>query len=183
MPAASREFFEFAVVADQRIRRTIVAKPRFCFALEFGDDPQGKHLTELYAPLVERVDVPDGTLGKDTVLIESDELAERCRGQPLQEDRVGRPITLERTVRHEPVGRALGMNFLWSLTKSERFALRENVGEQHVMLLTQRVQRLAEGDEVAGDMPSSLMDQLIKRVLAPRTAFAGARRGLRRNGL
>src|SRR5271156_6537270 len=34
------------------------------------------------------------------------------------------------------------------------------------MLLAQRVQRLAEGDEIAGDQPGSLMDQLIERVLA-----------------
>src|SRR5580704_10245971 len=34
------------------------------------------------------------------------------------------------------------------------------------MLLAQRVQRLTEADKVAGDQPGSLMDQLIKRVLA-----------------
>ena len=34
------------------------------------------------------------------------------------------------------------------------------------MLLAHRVQRLGEGDEVAGDQPGSLMDQLIKRMLA-----------------
>src|SRR5271166_1479978 len=46
------------------------------------------------------------------------------------------------------------------------FALREDVGEQHVMLFAQRVQRLAEGDKVARDQTRPLVDQLIERVLA-----------------
>src|SRR6266446_2700047 len=65
----SRRFFELAVVADQRIRRTVVAKLALCFAVEFGDDAQSQHLAELDAPLVERVDVPDCALGKDAVLV------------------------------------------------------------------------------------------------------------------
>src|SRR6266851_2384902 len=55
----------------------------------------------------------------------------------------------------------------WGTSQSgERFALREHVRQQHVVLLAQRVQRLAERDEVARDQPGSLMDQLIKGVLA-----------------
>ena len=57
----------------------------------------------LHAPLVKRVDVPDRALGKNVVLIERDELAERGGGQPLQEDRIGRTIALEDAVGHEPV--------------------------------------------------------------------------------
>src|SRR5215472_261756 len=34
------------------------------------------------------------------------------------------------------------------------------------MLLAQRVQRLTEGDEITGDQPGSLMNQLIERMLA-----------------
>jgi len=46
-PASSREFFELAVMADQRIRRTIMAQLGLCFAFEFGDDVQGQHLAKL----------------------------------------------------------------------------------------------------------------------------------------
>ena len=37
-PAASRGFFELAVMADQRIRRTVVSEFGLCFAVELGDD-------------------------------------------------------------------------------------------------------------------------------------------------
>ena len=52
---------------------------------------------------------------------------------------------------HEPVGRTLGADFFGCLAKGERFTLSENVREQHVMLFAQRVQRLTEGNEIAGD--------------------------------
>ena len=42
----------------------------------------GEHLPQLDAPLVERVDVPDGALREDAVLVERDELAERLRREP-----------------------------------------------------------------------------------------------------
>ena len=51
-------------------------------ALQLGDDPLGQHLAQLHAPLVERIDVPDRALGEDAVLVERDQLAERCRRQP-----------------------------------------------------------------------------------------------------
>ena len=34
------------------------------------------------------------------------------------------------------------------------------------MLLPQGIERLTEGDEIAGDQPGALMDQLIERMLA-----------------
>src|SRR5215470_11836286 len=75
----SRKFLEFAVMADQRIRRTIMAQVGLCVAFEFGDDVQGQHLAQFDAPLIERIDVPDCALGEDAVLVEGDELAERRR--------------------------------------------------------------------------------------------------------
>src|SRR6516162_1828131 len=40
-PASSREFFELAVMADQRIRRTIMAQLGLCFAFEFAQHAEG----------------------------------------------------------------------------------------------------------------------------------------------
>src|SRR5215472_10701295 len=121
---------------DQRVRRTVVTKLGLCFAFEFRDDAQRQYLAELDAPLVERVDVPYRALGEHAVLVESHELAERCGRQPRQQKRVGRAVTLKGAVGHEPVGRTLGADFLWRLAEGKCFALREYVGEQHVVLLT-----------------------------------------------
>src|SRR6516164_4546026 len=160
-------YFEFAVAADQRIRRTIVAKLGLGFAVEFGDDAQGQHFAELHTPLVKRVDVPDRALGKNAVLIESDELAKRCGGSAAAggsywTDDCPRRCGGARTSQAIP-RRGFPLE---SCRRSERLALGEDVCKQHVMLLAHRVQRLGEGDEVAGDQPGSLMDQLVKRMLA-----------------
>ena len=69
---------------------------------------RGEDLAEFHAPLVEAVDVPDGALGEDGVLVEGDELAEDCGGERVGEDDVGRAVALEDAVRDEPFGRALG---------------------------------------------------------------------------
>ena len=53
-----------------------------------------------------------------------------------------------------------------------RLGLRKYVRQQHIVMPPERVERLREGDEVTGDEPGALMDQLIERVLAvgPRLA-------------
>ena len=86
--------------------------------------------------------------------------------QPFQQDRVGRAIALEDAVRHQPVGRPFGPDFLRRLAERQRLALGEDIGHQHIVMLAQRVQRLAEADEVARDQPRSLVDQLVERMLA-----------------
>jgi hypothetical protein len=55
--SGSRGFFKLVVVADQRIRRTVVAKLSFFHAVEFRNNAQGQELAELDASLVERIDV------------------------------------------------------------------------------------------------------------------------------
>ena len=143
-----------------------MAELRLRLALELRDDALGQHLAQLDAPLVERVDVPDGALGEHAVLVEGDELAERRRREPLGEDGVRRAVALEDAVRHQPVGRALGLDFLGRLAEGQRLGLGEDVGQQDVVVPAERIERLAEGDEVAGDQPGALMDQLVERVLA-----------------
>ena len=46
--------------------------------VEFWQDPAGKMLAELNAPLVERIDIPDDTLHEYLVLIEGDQRAKRA---------------------------------------------------------------------------------------------------------
>ena len=135
-------------------------------ALELRDDPLGQHLAELDPPLIERVDVPDGALGKHAVLVERDELSERLRCEPLGEDRVRRPIALEHSMGNEAIRRALRLDLLARLTEGQRLGLREHVRQQEVVVPTERVQGVAEGDEVTGDETGALMDQLVEGMLA-----------------
>jgi len=67
---------------------------------------------------------------------------------------------------HQPVGRAFPFDLLGGLAERQRLALRENVGEQYVVVWAERIERPCERDEVARDQPRPLMDQLIERVLA-----------------
>ena len=63
-------------------------KSGFRPALELWDNALGQYFSELDAPLIEGVDVPDGTLREDRVLVESDELAECFRCELFGKDRV-----------------------------------------------------------------------------------------------
>ena len=103
---------------------------------------------------------------KTRVLVERDELAERFRREPVGEDRVRRAVALEDPVRHEPVRRAFGLDLLGRLAERQRLGLGEDVRQQHVVVPAKRVERLGERDEVAGNEPRSLMDQLVEGVLA-----------------
>src|SRR5271166_1054127 len=136
-----------------------MTKLGFCLALEFRDDALGKGLAQLDAPLIERVDVPDGALREDTVLIKCDKLAERLRRELFGQDGVRRAVALEDPVRHEPVWRALGLDLLGRLAEGQRLSLGEDVRQKHVVVAAEGVKRLAERDEVTRDEPGPLMNQ------------------------
>src|SRR5579863_2086491 len=80
--------FHFPAARDERARRAVVRRVGSGRAAKFRDDPLGEHLAQLHAPLVERIDAPDRALREDAVLVERDQLAERGRREPLDEDRV-----------------------------------------------------------------------------------------------
>ena len=69
--------------------------------------------------------------------------AEGVRGEPLGEDRVRGPVALEDAVRDELLGRALRADLLGGLAEGERLGLREDVGDQQVVVLAERVERAA----------------------------------------
>src|SRR5262249_35589271 len=58
------------------------------------------------------------------------------------------------------------------LPKASASAWGEDIGQEHVVMAAERVERLAERNEVAWDQPGALVDQLVKGVLAvgPRLA-------------
>src|SRR5207245_7978154 len=55
-------------------------------------------------------------------------------------------------------------------------ALREQVSHQQIVLVADRIQRLAEADEIASDKPRSLMEQLEERMLAVSAGLAPVNR-------
>src|SRR5215831_6607097 len=110
--------------------------------------------------------MPDGALREDAMFIKGDEFAEGFRCEPLGQNRVRRAVPLEDPVRHEPIRCALILYLLGRLSESQRLSLCEDIRQQHIVMLTKRVERLAERDEVARYDPGSLMDQLIEGVLA-----------------
>ena len=72
---------EGTVAPDQGIGRRVVCELGVGIALELGDDLGRERLAELDAPLIERVDPPDGALGEDAVLVQRDECPEEAGGQ------------------------------------------------------------------------------------------------------
>src|SRR3984893_13667575 len=88
----SRLALEVAVTADQVVGRTVMAELWLGHALELGDDALGQNLAEFDAPLIERIDVPNGALGEHAVLVERNQLSQRRRGQSVHQNGVGRSI-------------------------------------------------------------------------------------------
>src|SRR3954447_16569480 len=161
-----------AVATDQGVGRAVVGKLGDRVVGEFRGDPFRERFAELDTPLVEGVDPPDHALREDAVLVERHQLAERLWSQPLEEDRVGRPVALEDAVRNEPPRRPLGLDLGGRLAEGERLGLREHVRREQIVLVADRVQCLRESDEVAGDEPRPLVDELVEAVLAVGAGFA-----------
>src|SRR5258708_33271396 len=166
LPTSSHCALALGVPAGQIVGRAGMAEPGFALALELRDDALGQDLAEFYAPLIERVDVPNRSLGEHAVLVQRHEFSERGWGQTIQHDGVRRPIAFEHSVWDEPIGHAFGLDLLARFAEGERLGLCKYVGQQHIVMSAELVERLGEGDEVAGVEPRALVIQLIERVLA-----------------
>ncbi len=92
-------------------------------AFEFGNDAVGQHFAELDAPLVERIDIPDGALDEDLVFVERDELAQALRCQPLSKDGVGWAVALEGAVWHLKRRDSVCFDLLGSFAKRKSLGL------------------------------------------------------------
>ena len=132
---------------------------------KFRNNALGQYFAQFDAPLVKRVNAPDRTLGEDGVLIQGNELAQRFRRELLSEDRVRRAVALKDTVGPEPVRCAFGLDLFGRFAEGQRLALSEDIGEKYVMVPATRGERLLERDEITGNEPGPLMDQLVERVL------------------
>src|SRR5580658_2745248 len=167
---------QFAVAADQAVCGTVVREFRLGGTFDFRNDALRQKFAEFHAPLVERINVPDRALGEDAVLVKRNELAERFGRELVQKNYVGWPIAFEDAMRDEPVRRAFFFHLLGRLAEGESFGLREHICEQHVVVATDWIERLRERDEVARNEFSSLMDQLVERMLAVGSRLAPTNR-------
>src|SRR5262245_63778682 len=106
------------------------------------------------------------------MLVKGDEFAQGFRREPLGKNRVRRPIAFEDPVWRQPIRRSLGLHLLERLTESERLGLSEDIRHEYVVMPPRRIERFGECEEVAGDEPGPLMDQLVERVLPVRSRLA-----------
>src|SRR5690348_17326429 len=127
-------------------------------SLKLGNYPLRQYLAQLYSPLIERIDVPDRALGENGVFIESNQLAQRRRGQLLHQNSVGGPVSLKCAMGNQPIGGAFCLYLLARLAEGESFCLGKDIGDQHVMVSSEGIQRAAESDEVSRDEFGALMN-------------------------
>src|ERR1700691_6058106 len=157
---------EFAVAAGKVVGGSIMLQPRIIRSLNLGNDVLGQHLAQLDAPLIEGINLPDGALGKYRVLIERDQLAQRFWCEFFRQEDVGRAVALKDAMRNQPIRRPLSLYLLRCLSESQGLGLGKDVGQEHVMVPPERIESLLKTDEVTGNQPGSLVDQLVERVLS-----------------
>src|SRR5215831_17707698 len=149
-----------------------MAQPGPGRALQFRNNALGQYFSQLNSPLIERVHFPNYTLSEDDVLVKRDQFAENFRSESFGEDGVRWPVAFKNAVWDQPVRCSLGFDLFSRLAESERLGLGEDVGQEHIVVTTQRCECVAKGDKITGYESRSLMDQLIERVLPIRSGFA-----------
>src|SRR4030095_10388486 len=98
------------------------------FVLEFRDNSLSQHFTQLNAPLVEGVDIPNCSLSENVVLVERNEFAEDFRSEPLGQDRIRWTVALEYPGGYEPIRCSFSLYFLGRLAEGQGLSLREDIG-------------------------------------------------------
>lgn len=84
--------------------------------LQLSKNLLGQHLSELDTPLIEGVDVPDGTLGEGDVLVVDNQCTKSGRGDLVCQDRCGRSVSEEGLVWDKAVWCLFGFDFLRGLS-------------------------------------------------------------------
>ena len=140
-------------------------------ALQFGNNPLRQNLAEFDAPLVERVDFPNGALGKHDVFVQGNQLAQGL-GVSLSARMVfdGRlPSKTRWGTSQSGVPSALTCSAV--LPKASASAWANTLARSMSWCAAQRGQRVGKGDEVARNEPGSLVNQLIKGMLPVGAGF------------
>src|SRR5581483_3049904 len=161
-----------SITSNESVGRTIVTKVRVGRVFKLRKDTLREDFAEFDSPLIERVDVPDGSLGEDTVLVQSHQSAERCRREPLGQDQVRRTISLENPVWYQPTGRAFSFHHVRGFAEGQGFGLGKNIRQQDVVMTSNWRQGAGESNEITGDQARALVNELVKRVLSVGPGFA-----------
>src|SRR5260370_37082489 len=74
-------------------------------------------------------------------------------------------MAFEDPLGNEPLGSAFCLDLFRSLAECQCLGLRANVCNQHIVVAAKWIERLRKSDEVAGNEPGPLMDQLVERML------------------
>lgn len=131
-------------------------------------------LTKLDTPLIERIDIPNRTLGKGQMLIIDNQGAESSGRDLIRENGCRGTITQEGLVLEEFLGGILSLQLSLVFADHEGFSLSEEVGCEHLLVLVvvDGVVGLGGQDEVCGDELGALVEQLVERVLGVGGGFA-----------
>ena len=134
-------------------------------AFELGDDAFRQRFPQLNAPLIEGVDVPDDTLGEDTVFVEGDQFAERSgvsRSARIVFD--GR-LPSKTRCGTRPVGVPSALTSSGRLSQSQRLGLGKHVGDAVSRDGGPGASARCKSDKVARNELGSLMYQLVEGML------------------
>lgn len=136
--------------------------------VELLEDLLSQDLAQLDTPLVEAVDVPEGTLDESQVLVVDDEGAQLSRADDVaDEDGRGRAVAEEALVGDELLRGSLSPELVVCLANHQSLSLSKVVGGKHllVQVVVDGVVRLGGQDEVGGDELGALVDKLEEGVL------------------
>ncbi|GKT93537.1 hypothetical protein Ct61P_11387 [Colletotrichum tofieldiae] len=140
-------------------------RPRYQHILE---NLLSKDLAKLNTPLVEGVDVPDGSLGEGKVLVVDDQGSQLGGANvATDQDAGGRAVAKEDLVGNKLLGGALGADLVGGLADHQSFSLGKVVGGKHLLVdaVADGVVALGGQDEVGGDELGALVDELEEGVL------------------
>lgn len=158
-------------------------RSRLLIIIKLSLDLLGQRLAELNTPLVEAVDVPDGTLGKRKVLVVDNQSTESRGCDLVSQDGGSRSVAQEGLVRDKVIRRTLCLNLVGGLADHKSLSLGEEVGCKHpehvsqqylyenisnlllVLVIVDRVVALGSHDEISGDELGALVEQLVEGVL------------------
>ena len=149
----------------------VSTEARYCH-LQFPHNALGQRLAQFDAPLVERIYIPDRPLRKDAVFIEGDQSTKVCGvRRSARRVLVGR-LPSKLRCGHNQSGCSLGFYFIRGFAERQCLGLGEQIRHQQIVMVVQRIQSLAEANEVARDKARTLVYKLIKRVLTVGAGFA-----------
>ena len=105
------------------------------FILQFLSDAAREHFAEFDAPLIERIDLPDCPLRKNTLLIKSDKGTEGVGCEALGKYRISGTITLKTAMRAKPVRDTFGFDFIFRFSESKRLGLGKQIRHEEVIVI------------------------------------------------